>query len=95
MLLRIRATQLGVGFTKIHNDGTTKLMETGFRCTECKCSLATLFRCLSQNILVGIVGFLTLLSNQQSSCMIVQSFHNSFHCSLKKALGIIIIIIIA
>ena len=26
--------------------------------------------------------------------MIVQSFHNSFHCSFKKALGIIIIIIV-
>lgn len=46
--------------SKIRNDSTTKLMETGYRYLEYKCSLATLFCYLSQNIMARIEGFVNL-----------------------------------
>ena len=47
-------------FKKNRNDRTTKLMETGYRYPEYKCSLATLFCYLSQNIMARIEGFVYL-----------------------------------
>ena len=44
------------GLPKIRNDGTTKLMTTGYRYPEHKCTLQALFSYLSQKILARIVG---------------------------------------
>ena len=43
------------GLPKIRNDGTTKLMTTGYRYPEHKCTLQALFSYLSQKILARIV----------------------------------------
>lgn len=47
----------GEGLTKIHSDGTTKLMETRYRYLEHKCTLQTLFSYLSHKMLARIIGF--------------------------------------